>query len=91
MTYEELKDAVRAATGLKESDIDKVFDAQREIVLNVAKTRKEVKLPGFGKFVGVKASARQGRNPKTGEIVQIPERTVLRFLPFDAIKNRLNG
>jgi len=43
-------------------------------------------LPGIGKLVVVKRSARVGRNPKTGETIQIPAKKVVKFRVAKAAK-----
>lgn len=46
---------------------------------------KQVRLLGFGSFSVVECASRVGRNPKTGETVQIPPRRVVRFRPGKAL------
>ena len=42
----------------------------------------EVVLPGFGRLKNHTRPARQGRNPRTGESIQVPEKTVVKFTKF---------
>ncbi|MBF0421264.1 MAG: integration host factor subunit alpha, partial [Magnetococcales bacterium] len=49
-----------------------------------------VKLPGFGNFNVRKKQIRRGRNPKTGEEVEISARTVLAFHPSNILRDRVN-
>ncbi|MBF0140977.1 MAG: integration host factor subunit alpha [Magnetococcales bacterium] len=49
-----------------------------------------VKLPGFGNFNARSKKARRGRNPKTGEEVEISARTVLTFHPSTMLRDRVN-
>lgn len=56
-------------------------------VINVIKSRLEVEpkgvvLTGFGRLIKHTRSARNGRNPKTGESVQIPERQLVKFKQY---------
>lgn len=44
-------------------------------------------IPGLGKLVKVRRKARQGRNPATGEVIQIPAKTVLKFRIAKAAKD----
>ena len=44
-------------------------------------------IPGLGKLVKVNRKARKGRNPKTGEIIDIPAKTVLKFRIAKAAKD----
>lgn len=48
---------------------------------------KEVKLPGFGNFLVTTRSARKGRNPQTGEVMEIPAHKAVRFKPGKALKD----
>ena len=49
------------------------------------------KIPGLGKLVKVDRKARTGRNPATGQAIQIPARTVLKFRIAKAAKDRILG
>jgi len=62
----------RAARGL-----DGLLSALRSAMHN----GKQVRLLGFGSFSVVERAPRIGRNPKTGEVVPIPTRRVVRFRP----------
>jgi len=46
-------------------------------------------IPGLGKLVKVKRKARMGRNPATGEVIQIPAKTVLKFRIAKAAKDAI--
>lgn len=48
-----------------------------------------VSLKGFGKFVLQRKPARQGRNPSTGESIQIEEKTVVKFKPTNSFKEKV--
>ena len=51
---------------------------------------QEVSLKGFGKFVLKQKPARTGRNPATGEAIQIPAKTVLKFVPTASFKSKIS-
>jgi len=51
----------------------------------------EVSIPGFGKFRRKDKAARTGRNPKTGEEMQIPAKSVPNFLPAKQLKEACNA
>ncbi|WP_460181673.1 HU family DNA-binding protein [Thermodesulfovibrio sp. TK110] len=46
-----------------------------------------MKLPGFGTFKVVTRKARNARNPKTGELVKVPQKKLLRFTPTLELRN----
>jgi nucleoid DNA-binding protein len=52
---------------------------------------EEVSLPGFGKFSSKSTNARIGRNPRTGEPMQIAASTKIAFSPGKALKDKLSG
>ena len=45
----------------------------------------------FGTFKVVKRAARKGRNPQTGEVVEIPEKKAIKFVVSGHLKNEING
>lgn len=51
---------------------------------------KTVSISGFGKFLPVERAARVGRNPQTGEELQIEEKTAIRFKPSSKLKSKIN-
>ena len=59
--------------------------------LAIAETKKKgaFVLPGIGKSVLVKRKARKGRNPATGQEIQIPAKTVVRIRPAKAFKDAI--
>ena len=72
MNRKELISEIASKTGLSQTDADKVLDAFQEIVFDVvAKGDDALTLPGFLKFEQGSRSAREGRNPATGETIQI--------------------
>ena len=52
-----------------------------------AKTGGQFVIPGLGKAVKARRKARQGRNPQTGETIQIPAKTVVKFRLAKAFKD----
>jgi len=67
--------------------VDVVFDA---IVRNISKG-DDVMINDFGKFKKVDRPARKGRNPFTGETIQIKASKKVRFLPAKALKEVISG
>ena len=66
-----------------------------EIILSAIKSSLEggdgVLLSGFGKFNVKQKSAREGRNPKTGESLTLPARKVVSFKPSAILRKKVNG
>ncbi|MSY99342.1 MAG: HU family DNA-binding protein, partial [Actinobacteria bacterium] len=67
--------------------VDVVFDT---IVRNISKG-EDVMINDFGKFKKVDRPARKGRNPFTGETIQIKASKKVRFLPAKALKEVISG
>ena len=63
--------------------VDAVFGAITEALKN----KEEVRLVGFGTFVAATRKASTGRNPRTGEEMEIPESTTVRFKPGKGLKD----
>src|SRR3546814_4806422 len=69
----------------------KAVDAVFAVIADAAAKGDEVSVSGFGKFKVKAAPAREGRNPSTGETIQIKASKKLGFSPAKAVKDRLNG
>lgn len=64
-------------TGLKRTEVREVFDEMASLAYKEAKNGFTI--PGIGKLVIVDRKARLGRNPATGQQIQIPAKRVLKF------------
>ncbi len=69
---------------LKKKTTVSIFEELANLAYKEAKN--SFTLPGIGKLVLVNRKARQGRNPKTGETIQIPAKTVVKFRVAKAAK-----
>ena len=86
MTRTELIDALAAETNTERKDSKLFLDALTAIIERVIKDGGEVPLKGLGKFKVQNRKARVGRNPLTGEPVQIPAKTVVKFTVAKQLK-----
>jgi DNA-binding protein HU-beta len=59
--------------------VEAIFDTAGGALAEAIRASGAVSLPGFGKFRTKKRAARRGRNPQTGELIDIPERMVIQF------------
>ena len=64
---------------LKRAQVKEIFEELANLATNEVKESGEFVLPGFGKLVLSERKAREGRNPQTGETIQIPAKTALKF------------
>jgi DNA-binding protein HU-beta len=87
MTRTELIDAVAAEIGGDKKAAKAFIEGFTRIVENEMKKEGEVPLAGLGKFKVSKRQARTGRNPATGETIQIPAKTVVKFTVAKALKD----
>ncbi|MCB0405503.1 MAG: HU family DNA-binding protein [Bdellovibrionales bacterium] len=89
MNKNELVDKVASITKLTKADCQRVIDAVIETTRVQIKRGEELRLVGFGTFVRSKRSARKGRNPQTGEEIQIKSQWVPKFRPGKEFKEYL--
>ncbi len=66
-------------SGRSKKEVSDFLDLLVETAYGEVKSNGEFTLPGLGKLVKKHRAARQGRNPATGETIQIPAKTVLKF------------
>ena len=64
---------------LTRAQVKELFEELANLATNEVKESGEFVLPGFGKLVLSERKAREGRNPQTGETIQIPAKTALKF------------
>ena len=89
MTKDELIEQVMIDTGIKtKGTAEKAFDTLLSTIIQGLQIDGEVQL-GIGKFKKVRRSARMGRNPQTGESIEIPERTVVKFISSKGFKEEI--
>lgn len=79
MNKTELIDAMATDSGISKSDAKKALES---FLTNVEKTLKHggrISLVGFGSWSVSQRAAREGRNPQTGNVIQIPAKNVVKF------------
>ena len=83
--------SVSAKTGIARTNVEAVIDAFTEVTAEAMSSGESVILSGFGIFEPKSRSPRIGRNPHTGEAVEIPARVMPSFKPAQALKDRISG
>jgi len=91
MNRRELVNAIAAHTDQDKKTVESVLQGFTDVVLATVATGDPVTISGFAKFAKVQTSARQGRNPATGETIQIPARTKPRISPLKGFKDVVMG
>ncbi len=90
MTKADIIQNVHDKLGFSKKDsaeiVESVFDIMKE---NLTRSEK-IKISGFGNFAVKEKKARKGRNPQTGEEIEISSRKVLTFRPSQVLRRTLN-
>jgi Bacterial DNA-binding protein. len=86
MNKTELINAVAEATDLSKKDATKAVEAVFDTIMGALKKGEKVQLIGFGNFEVRERAARKGRNPQTGEEIEIAASKVPAFKPGKALK-----
>jgi len=81
MTKAELVTAIAKGAGITKKQADAALKAAVEAVSNALKKGERVAIPGFGIFSVRERASRKGRNPRTGDVINIPARKVVVFRP----------
>jgi DNA-binding protein HU-beta len=90
MNKSELIDAVASGTGLSRTDATNATDALLDGIVGALKAGDQVTLVGFGTFSVRARAARSGRNPQTGETIQIKASNSPGFKAGKAFKDAVN-
>jgi len=79
MTKSEILQALADKLGKTRKEVGEFMEAMVDLAYTITKKEGEFVIPGMGKLQKKHRDARQGRNPATGETIQIPAKTVLKF------------
>jgi DNA-binding protein HU-beta len=90
MNKAELIDAVAADANLSKADAGRAVDAVVDSISSALGKGQQVSVVGFGTFSVKHRAARSGRNPRTGETIQIAASNVPGFKPGKALKDAVN-
>ena len=91
MNKPELIESVADATGQTKTDTEQTLDAFLDRIANALTVGERVDWRGFGIWEAKETKARKGRNPATGEALEIPASRRVTFRPSKELKNRLLG
>lgn len=90
MTKQELAQKVASDSGLSNADAKNAVDATFDAIAAELAGGGEVAVAGFGKFAVSERAAREGRNPATGETIQIKASKAAKFSAAAGLKKQLN-
>jgi len=85
----ELIEEVAGQTGLTKRAGREAVDTATSVITDALARRDKVTLVGFGTFQVMERKARKGRNPQTGEEIQIPGKKVAKFKPGRALREKV--
>ena len=76
---------------LKKSAVYDIAKGIFDVIKQAVASGEDVTIPQFGKFTSATRSARNGRNPHTGDAIQIPAKQVVKFRPSSSLKEAVAG
>lgn len=91
MNKRELVENVAREAEITRVDAEKVLDAVLDVITETLVAGEKVSLVGFGTFETKYRAAREGRNPQTGETLQIPATVAPVFKPGKTLKERVKS
>jgi DNA-binding protein HU-beta len=88
---DEFVEAVAEAAGLSKADAERALSAVVDTITQQVASGERLQIPGLGTFEPRERSAREGRNPQTGETIQIAATTTPGFKAATAFKQAVAG
>ncbi len=90
MNVNDLISTVAGKTGMSKADAGKAVGGVFGAITNSLRSKTEVRLVGFGTFSVTRRPARTGRNPRTGERIQIPASNKPKFKAGKGLRDAVN-
>ncbi|MFW5452770.1 HU family DNA-binding protein [Thioalkalivibrio sulfidiphilus] len=90
MNKSELIDAIAASSDLPKAQAARAVDAMIDVISGALKNGDQVTIVGFGTFLVREREARTGRNPRTGETIQIAASKMPSFKASKGLKDAVN-
>ena len=91
MTKADLIENVYLKTGFSKKESAEIVETVFELIKSTLEQGEKIKIAGFGNFVVKDKSTRRGRNPQTGDEIEITSRRILTFKPSQVLKSSING
>ena len=89
MTKRDIVLKISAKTGIKQIVVKEVVQQVFDVIFSALKESKKIEIRNFGVFKVKKRKSRIGRNPKTGDVVPVPERNTVVFKPGLEMKKEI--
>lgn len=90
MTKAEIVESIYEKIGFSKKESAEIVELVFDTIKETLEKGEKIKISGFGNFVVRHKRPRTGRNPQTGQAIQITERKVLTFRPSQILKSALN-
>jgi len=90
MTKADLVDEVVRVTGVSKKHAETIVNTVFSSIVDALRSEDKIELRGFGSFRVRRRRPRQGRNPKTGDQVAVPEKRIPYFKPGKELKDLIN-
>ena len=91
MTKADLVEAVHTKVGFSKKESADIVEMVFDTMKGSLERGEKIKISGFGNFEIRDKHSRPGRNPQTGEVIEITARRVLTFKPSQVLKGALNA
>jgi integration host factor subunit alpha len=91
MTKADIVERVSSACGFSKKEASELVEGCFALIKECLENGEDLKISGFGKFEVKQKSTRRGRNPQTGEAIEISARRILSFKPSQILKAAVNG
>jgi len=89
MNKADIVDKVHGVLGSSKAEAERAVETVIDSIVSSLKSGDEVSIAGLGIFATKARPARQGRNPRTGDVVPVPDRKVPVFKPSNEFKNMI--
>ncbi len=91
MTKADLIENVYLKTGFSKKESAEIVETVFDLMKDNLERGDKIKIAGFGNFVVKDKATRRGRNPQTGDEIEISSRKILTFKPSQVLKAAING
>jgi len=91
MTKADLVNSIYERVGFSKKESARIVELVFDLIKDTLEKGEKIKISGFGNFVVREKRSRIGRNPQTGEEIEISARRVLTFKPSQVLRNQLKN
>ena len=90
MTKVDIIESIYEKVGFSKKEVAKIVESVFDIMKETLRQEDKIKISGFGNFVVRNKRSRRGRNPQTGNDIEIGARRILTFKPSQVLKASIN-